>query len=176
MKFTDCTQGKTETAHPLTFCLGEDAEIEISVFFAKKNEKVPRNEYTKWFDCDKMIESLVLRYRQPGDYLTIADGNGGTVHKRLKDYLITEKVPRQERGRIPVLAEGSHILWLVGYRISESFKVDENTKRILQVKLLRGCPGSGTEEKGGGAHQGVIVGGGSGGENPPDRGTDQQGL
>lgn len=137
-----------ETSQPFIFGLGDGSEMEFCVFFAKKYEKVPRNEYTKWFDCDKIIKPLVLRRRQAGDYLTIADGNGGTVHKRLKDYLITEKIPRHERGLIPVLAEGSHILWLTGYRISEAYKVDRNTKRILQVKLLRGCADSGTEEKG----------------------------
>ena len=61
--------------------------------------------------------------------------------------MITEKIPRELRDRIPVVAVGSHVLWLVGYRISEYFKVSANTNRVLQVKLKRDCPCGETEEK-----------------------------
>ena len=125
-----------ETEQPIYIELGEGVKAEISIFFSKNDEKVPHNRYTKWFDCDKIIESPVFRFRLSGDYLTLADGSGGTIHKSLKNYMINEKIPREDRGRIPVLAEGSHVLWLTGYRISEYFKVNGNTKRILQVKIL----------------------------------------
>lgn len=141
-----------ETLEPLLFDLGVVGQVEISVFFVKSGQKVPRNEYTKWFDCDKILEPPVFRFRQTGDYLSLADGRGATIHKSLKDYMINEKIPREDRDRTPLLAEGKHILWLTGYRISEYYKVRENTKRILQVKLIGNCPGSGTEEKDGGTH------------------------
>lgn len=111
--------------------------------------KISEKKYTKWFDCDKIQEAPVLRFRQTGDYLTISDGNGRMIHKSLKDYMITEKIPREMRGKIPVLAEKNHILWLIGYRISEYYKVDGNTRRILQVKIEMSCDGSETEEKNG---------------------------
>ncbi len=44
------------------------------------------------------------------------------------------------------MAFGSHILWLVGWRISEAFKVTGDTERVLQVKFIK-KQGSGTEEK-----------------------------
>lgn len=59
------------------------------------------------------------------------------MHKSLKDYMIGEKIPRQIRDSIPVLAEGSHVLWLMGRRISEHYKIDGNTKRVLQARFLR---------------------------------------
>ena len=34
-----------------------------------------------------------------------------------------------------VLAEGSHIVWIPGYRISEYYKVSEDTLNILQIKI-----------------------------------------
>ena len=95
----------------------------------------PSNKYTKWFDYDKMKESPVLRTRAIGDYLTIRDGSGETRHKKLKDYMLNEKIPPRQRDQIPVLAENSHVLWLVGYRISEYYKITANTKRVLQVQL-----------------------------------------
>ncbi len=101
----------------------------------EKGAKPPTNQYTKWLDYDK-IEGYQFRYRQEGDYLTIADGQGGLRHKALKDYMVNEKIPKEQRDSIPVLAVGSHVVWLVGYRISEYFKVTENTKHILQVQLV----------------------------------------
>ena len=48
--------------------------------------------------------------------------------------MIDEKISREERGRIPLLAEGSHVLWIIGYRISEYYKISEETQTILQVE------------------------------------------
>ncbi len=145
-------------------------------FFPKSQQEIPLNRYTKWFDCDKMREPLDIRFRQTGDYITIADGRGGMIHKSLKDYMVTEKIPRLLRDRIPVLAEGKHVLWLVGYRISEYYKISGNTKHVLQVQLIGGCAGSETEDEDDGTYQGTIVGGRGGCQDPGDWGTDQQGL
>lgn len=120
---------------------GELPEPEFSRFLLSGGEEVPRNQYTKWFDCDKIKGPLILRFRQKGDYLTLSDGAGNMIHKSLKDYMIGEKIPREQRDRIPVLADGSHVLWLAGYRISEYYKVDRNTKHVLQVKLKGKLPG-----------------------------------
>uniref|UniRef100_UPI00405748AD tRNA lysidine(34) synthetase TilS n=1 Tax=Acetatifactor sp. TaxID=1872090 RepID=UPI00405748AD len=115
------------------------------------SQDFPLNQYTKWFDYDKIEKSLVLRERCTGDYLTIAGKEGGASHKPIKDYMIAEKIPRQERDRIPLLATGSHVIWLIGYRISEYYKVNRNTKRILQVQLIgKGNDSYETEEKNGG--------------------------
>ncbi len=79
--------------------------------------------------------SLVLRTRQPGDYLSI---NDKLQKKRLKDYLIQEKIPVQERENLLLLADGSHILWVVGHRISSAVKVTDSTKRVLRVHIRGG--------------------------------------
>ena len=127
-------------------------KAEFSRFPAKKGQEVPRNRYTKWFDYDKIKECMVIRTRRRGDYFTVSDGRGGMMHKSLKDYMIAEKIPRQLRDGLPLLAEGSHVLWVAGGRISEYYKVRETTANILQVKLTgESCHGTGksmeTEEK-----------------------------
>ena len=99
-------------------------------------KNISENMYTKWYDYDKIIECLRVRTRQTGDYLTIR-GNNTMQHKKLKDYMVTEKIPKGERDRIPVLADGNHVLWLAGYRISEHYKVTINTEKILQVRWVK---------------------------------------
>ena len=115
--------------------------LEYSVWEAshglEKNQEVPTNQYTKWFDYDKIKKCPMIRTRQTGDYLTIADGRGGMIRKSLKSYFVDQKIPRKERDRLPILAEDDHVLWVMGYRISEYYKVTENTKRILKVQLIR---------------------------------------
>ena len=92
------------------------------------------NDYTKVFDCDKIKGNVVLRRRLPGDYITL-DKAG--KRKSLKTYFIDEKVPREHRDKIWVLAEGSHVLWIVGYRISAAYKTDEDTKQVLMAAIRR---------------------------------------
>ena len=36
------------------------------------------------------------------------------------------------------MADGEHIIWVVGYRISDYYKVDEQTKTVLQIKVTGG--------------------------------------
>ena len=58
-----------------------------------------------------------------------ADGH----HKKLKDILIDKKVPRDLRDMLPVIAAGSEILWIVGIRRGENFRVEPDTGRILSI-------------------------------------------
>ncbi len=109
--------------------------LEFQVFDRKILEDIPQNQYTKWFDYDKIKESLTLRTRKEGDYLTI---DRRLSRKSLQDYMVNEKIPRQKRNQVWLLADGRHILWVIGYRISQAYKVSEDTKRILQVQLRGG--------------------------------------
>ena len=97
---------------------------------------IPQNQYTKWFDYDKIKERLEIRCRQEGDFLSIRC-NGEIRHKKLKDYMIDEKISPERRDAMTLLADGKHVLWLPGYRISEYYKVSENTKKILQVRYTK---------------------------------------
>ncbi len=109
-------------------------EVEVTVFSCEKTGNIPEKRYTKWFDYDKITTSVLLRVRERGDYLTI---NSSMAHKSLQDYFVNEKIPRQERDSFYVLADGSHIMWVPGYRISEYYKVTEQTRNIMQVSIKR---------------------------------------
>ncbi len=100
--------------------------------FSNFSQKIPQKSYTKWFDYDKIKHSVRLRGRHPGDYLT-TDRNGG--HKKLNRFFIDEKIPLVRRDRICLLADEDHIMWVVGHRISEEYKVTEQTKKVLCVKV-----------------------------------------
>lgn len=113
--------------------IGPDKVMEIQVFLVDKGREIPRKTYTKWFDYDKIKCYPMIRHRRTGDYLIISE-NGN--HKSIKEYFIEEKIPREERDKMLLLAEGNHVLWVIGKRISEYYKVTEKTKTILQVNIL----------------------------------------
>ena len=103
----------------------------------KNPENIPQNQYTKWIDYDKITELPKVRTRRTGDQLSLRMGEGKVGHKSVKEYMITEKIPAADRDLIPLLADGSQIIWLIGYRLGEAYKTDSNTKRILQVQWIK---------------------------------------
>ncbi|WP_432626405.1 tRNA lysidine(34) synthetase TilS [Brotaphodocola sp.] len=105
--------------------------LQMRIFPHEKGAEFPKNLYTKWFDYDKIKTALSVRFREEGDYLSIPGGKRKTAAR----YMIDEKIPRHLRDQIPLLAEGSHVLWVIGYRISEYYKITDDTKTVLEVTL-----------------------------------------
>ena len=54
---------------------------------------------------------IQLRTRKAGDWLSLGPDRG---KKKLKEYFIDAKVPKEDRDWIPVIAAGSEILWIAG--------------------------------------------------------------
>ena len=93
------------------------------------DRKISKEVYTKCFDYDKIKSALHVRNRAQGDYFAMDDGH----HKKLKSYFIDERVPERMRDEYLLLAEGSHILWIIGRRISSKYKITGDTRRALVV-------------------------------------------
>ena len=106
-------------------------EAPVSGWFLQDPPAIPEKKYTKWLDYDKIERNLCLRSRRSGDRLVV-NASGGS--RKLKDYLIDEKIPRMTRDGIPVLASGPDVYWVVGHRISEEGKVTAATERILEIR------------------------------------------
>lgn len=101
----------------------------------KKFINLEQKTYTKCFDYDKIEGSLVIRTRKTGDYLVIDDQG----HRQsLKSFFINEKIERELRDQILLVADGSHVLWIVGYRISEKYKAGKETSRIIKIQRIGG--------------------------------------
>lgn len=97
-----------------------------------KGENIPKENYTKWFDYDKMENTLFLKTCEDGDYFTV---NSKLQKKRFNRYCIDEKIPSKDRRSIPLLSCGNHIVWALGYRISEYYKISSDTKNMLTITV-----------------------------------------
>ena len=113
-----------------TISLPDGGRVTVALEDFKKGTAIPIKTYTKWLDYDTIKRSLVLRHRRPGDYLTINERGG---RKKLKDYFIDEKIERRERDRLWLLADGSHVLWVIGGRMSAACRVTERTEKVLKI-------------------------------------------
>jgi tRNA(Ile)-lysidine synthase len=97
---------------------------------------------TAFFDADKSGFSFSVRARMDGDRFH-PQGTDGT--KKLSDFFIDHKVPRDIRERIPLFVSKhksgqflrEKILWVVGYRVSEEAKVTQGTKKVLKIEIFR---------------------------------------
>lgn len=87
---------------------------------------------TAIIDSDKVHFPLTIRSRLQGDYFYPL---GFGKKKKIQDYFVDEKIPRDERDAIPILTSGNSIVWIVGYRMDERYKVDKDTKRILKLDV-----------------------------------------
>ncbi len=115
-----------------------DASAALAAFAASKapaaaEEAVSREEkkYTKVFDYDMIQGFLQIRSRRSGDVITV-DREGH--RQKLKKWLINEKIPREERDFLPLLAMGEQILWIPGYRRCMGALVTETTRQVLVVE------------------------------------------
>ena len=96
-------------------------------------QEVPKSRCVKYFDYDKINNTLSIRPSSSGDYFYM-DTLGH--RKKVRRYFIDEKIPWKDRGNITVLAEGDHVLWIPGFRSSEGCRVDADTHKVLQVEIM----------------------------------------
>jgi tRNA(Ile)-lysidine synthase len=118
-----------------TFVWQQHKFFETELIYYKNNISIPKNCCVKWFDYDKIENAVEIRTRREGDYIQI-NSNGG--NKKLKDYFIDHKVPRRLRDSRLLVTDGNHVMWIVGdgERISEKYKVDDTTSRVLVMKMF----------------------------------------
>jgi tRNA(Ile)-lysidine synthase len=108
------------------------------IFEIKRAEKPldfqNKSRNTEWIDADKIVEPLTLRSVIAGDRFYPVNFRGS---KKVSDYFIDEKIPVYERRQIPILACKTGIIWLVGKRLDERFKVSDKTARIYKHQIKK---------------------------------------
>lgn len=94
---------------------------------------IPRDKGTACFDADKLLHPLSLRLWQQGDSF-IPFGMKG--RKKVSDYMTDRKFSLLRKEQQWVLCCGKEIIWLVGERTDNRFRIDSSTRRILTIHLL----------------------------------------
>ena len=88
------------------------------------------NSEILYVDAQKLEFPLTLRHWQEGDRFHPFGMKGA---KKLSDFFIDQKINLLEKKNIPVLCSGEKIVWLVGYRSDDRFKIDKQTKKYYKI-------------------------------------------
>jgi tRNA(Ile)-lysidine synthase len=96
--------------------------------------EVGADPYEAVLDQQAVGSQLTVRSRRRGDRFRPL-GLGG--EKKLQDYLVDAKVPRDERDGVPLVCAAWGIAWVVGHRIDERARVREDTRTVLHLKFRR---------------------------------------
>ena len=91
-----------------------------------------KNKNIEYINADKVNDSFTLRFWKDGDrfYPLGLDGS-----KKVSDFLNDQKVPSFEKNKQLVLINNKKIVWVVGHRIDNRFKITEKTRKVLQLCL-----------------------------------------
>ncbi|MFI3305234.1 MAG: tRNA lysidine(34) synthetase TilS [Rikenellaceae bacterium] len=93
-------------------------------------ESFDLGDNTALIDADKLKYPLTLRKWREGDTFTPLGMSG---HKKVSDFLIDEKVSMPEKERQFVLTSADEIVWLIGRRIDDKYRVEEESENILKI-------------------------------------------
>jgi len=84
-------------------------------------------------DMEGIKGRLIARNWRNGDrFIPLGMRN----EKKLQDIFVDKKIPREERGRIPIICDEEGIIWVVRVAISERVKVGERTRRVLYLRAI----------------------------------------
>jgi tRNA(Ile)-lysidine synthase len=86
-------------------------------------------------DTDLLQYPLIIRTWQQSDQFYPL---GMKTGKKLSDFFIQQKIPLHDKSRIPLLVNGNgDIMWIAGHRVSERYKVNDNTKKVAIFELFK---------------------------------------
>ena len=83
-----------------------------------------------WFDSDKVSFPIKLRKWKDGDQFQPLGMQG---HQKISDFLIHQKVARPDKERVHVLESDGEIMWVIGMRVDERFRITASTTRLLRI-------------------------------------------
>jgi len=93
------------------------------------------NPLAATIDTELLIYPLTIRAWQQSDFFYPL---GMKTRKKLSDFFIQQKIPLHEKNNIPLLVNGNgDIMWIAGHRISERYKVNDNTKKVTIFELFK---------------------------------------
>jgi len=105
----------------------------ISIINIDKDFKISNDKNTAQLDFEKIIFPLTISEWKKGDKFQPLGMNN---NKLVSDFITDLKIPSRNKHNILTLKSEEEILWIVGYRIDNRYRITENTKTILQIKKV----------------------------------------
>lgn len=94
--------------------------------------KIVRRRDTICCDADKLTGDIAIRRWQRGDWF-IPFGMRG--RKLVSDYMTDHKFSLDQKEAQWLMTAGGKVVWLIGERADNRFRIDENTKRVIEISI-----------------------------------------
>jgi tRNA(Ile)-lysidine synthase len=120
---------------------GETRVTELNLMLTTELTMTPQswgnvNAWESYLNPDEFQLPAEIRFWRPGDAFRPL-GAGGT--QKLHDFFINLKIPRYQRSKIPLLVDAQgRIAWVVGYRLSDEFKVRKGQAAVWHITAREG--------------------------------------
>lgn len=102
--------------------------------FNNINYKITKANNVAAIDADKLVFPLILRYWQEGDiFYPIGKKK---FRKNVSDFLNDLKIILPMKKKVLVLENNGDIVWVVGLRLDDRYKITEKTEKIIEYKIF----------------------------------------
>lgn len=106
--------------------------LSIKTFIKGAEYKIQQNAFTATLDNDKLKYPLQIRKWKSGDYFFPF---GMKQKKKLSDYFTDHKFSQIDKQNTWLITSENEIIWIVGHRADNRFRVTENTKKITVISI-----------------------------------------
>jgi tRNA(Ile)-lysidine synthase len=100
-------------------------------FERSNNFVIPSDSSVAGLDSEKISFPLIIRGWEEGDRFYPL---GMNRKKKLSDYFTDNKYSRIDKEKIRILESGGRIVWLIGDRIDNRFRITDSTKKVFLIK------------------------------------------
>ena len=114
--------------------LTDPIHLRVSVIEKKDKFKIPDSQSVACIDHDKVQFPLMIRKWQQGDYFRPLGMNG---LKKISDFFIDSKLSLPEKENTWILANGEQVVWIIGRRLDDRYKITASTRNILKLEMIK---------------------------------------
>ena len=108
-------------------------ELKSEIVVIKEDYQIEKDKNIAYFDFDKLSLPLVLRHWQEGDWFVPFGMKG---KKKVSDYFSDKKLSLFDKEKIWLLYSGQDLIWIVGERPDNRYRIEKTTKRVLKLKFI----------------------------------------
>ena len=95
-------------------------------------EGIKKGKNSIQVDASKIKGKLRVRNKRDGDKFTPIGMKGS---KKIKDFLIDNRIPKYKRDFVPLIVDDENIIWIAPYRMNEKYKIESMTEKIISISL-----------------------------------------
>ncbi|MBN2259366.1 MAG: tRNA lysidine(34) synthetase TilS [Clostridiales bacterium] len=106
-------------------------KVTLEIIEGNKIEK--SDNYVTFVDYDSLQGGILVRNRMSGDKFKPIGLQGRS--KKLKEFFIDKKISKEQRNQVMIFQDSQEIIWVGGYRLSETYKVKKETSKMLKITL-----------------------------------------